>query len=140
MMYQITYDLLEEKILNLKRLLRSKQKSFEEEMKLGKAIREYNIITLKSLKKESNKVRIKLNQLYLLKDQSFEYNNQLLLCVTNIVNLLLSLSGLKTSKNLLEMFSKKQEKSVTKNSLTKKSEVSENKVYFNLKRELSDLG
>jgi hypothetical protein len=61
MMHQITYDLLEKRILNLERLLRSKQKSFEEEMKLGKAIREYNAIALKSLKKESNKIRIKLN-------------------------------------------------------------------------------
>jgi hypothetical protein len=30
-------------------------------MKLGKAIREYNAIALKSLKKESDKVRIKLD-------------------------------------------------------------------------------
>jgi hypothetical protein len=37
-------------------------------MKLGKAIGEYNVIALKSLKKESNKVRIRLDQLYLLKD------------------------------------------------------------------------
>jgi hypothetical protein len=43
---------LKEKILNLKRLLR-KQKSFKEEMKLGKAIREYNAIALKSLKRKA---------------------------------------------------------------------------------------
>jgi hypothetical protein len=54
--------------LNLEKLLRSKQKSFEEEMKLGKVIREYNVIALKSLKKESDEVRIKLDQLYLLKN------------------------------------------------------------------------
>jgi hypothetical protein len=38
------------------------------------------------------------------------------------------------------MFSKKQEKSVTRNSLIEESEVSENEVYFNLKGESSDLG
>jgi hypothetical protein len=61
MVHRITHDLLEERILNLERLLRSKQKSFEEEMKLGKAIREYNAIALKSLKKESDEVKIRLD-------------------------------------------------------------------------------
>jgi hypothetical protein len=125
--------------LNLERLLKSKQKSFEEEMKLGKAIGKYNAIALKSLK-ESDEVKIRLNQLYLLKDRSFECDDQLLLHVTNTVDSSLSLSGSKTLKNLLRMFSKKQEKSVIGNSLTKESEASENEVYFNLKGESSDLG
>jgi hypothetical protein len=68
MVHRITHDPLKERILNLERLLKSKQKSFKEEMKLGKVIGEYNAIALKSLKKESDKVRIKLDQLYLLKD------------------------------------------------------------------------
>jgi hypothetical protein len=62
------------------------------------------------------------------------------LCVTNTVDSSLSLSGSKILKNLLRMFSKKQEKSVIGNSLTEESEVSENEVYFNLKGESSDLG
>jgi hypothetical protein len=140
MVHRITHDPLEERILNLERLLRSKQKSFEEEMKLEKAIREYNAIVLKSLKKESNEVRIRLDQLYLLKDQSFECDDRSPLRVTNTVDSSLSLSRSKTSKNLLRMFSKKQEKSVTRDSLTEESEASENEVYFNLKGESSDLG
>jgi hypothetical protein len=48
MVRRITHDPLEERILNLERLLRSKQKSFEEEMKLKKVIGEYNTIALKS--------------------------------------------------------------------------------------------
>jgi hypothetical protein len=54
-------DRIEEKILNLEKLLKSKQKSFEEEMKLGKVIRKYNTIALKRFKKESDEVKIRLN-------------------------------------------------------------------------------
>jgi hypothetical protein len=62
-----------------------------------------------------------------------------LLHITNNIDLLFVFIKIKNFKKLINIFNKKQKKSITKDSLADKSKTSENKVYFNLKEMLLDL-